>query len=156
KNRALADLLFPLPELRLKMWADDSIVLAASLVGELHSLDCCLGRYRIHGRNFWFNRDRKKAYESVEILEGYLNEKLTANNRLPVISFHHSMYFWGQLAKEKRWLTLSGHMIRLLVVQRDKLTFKFIYGTIQLIFNSNLRKYRIFRWIAESTTALRH
>jgi glycosyltransferase involved in cell wall biosynthesis len=155
-NRALADLLFPLPEHRVKMWADDFIVLGASLVSELRSLNSGLGGYRVHGGNLWFNLDRTKTYESIEILEKYLNEKLTANNRLPIISFRHSMYFWEQLAKEKHWLTLSGHMVRLLVVQRDKLTLKFIYDTVQLIFNKNLRKYVIFRWIAESTTALRH
>ena len=155
-NRALADLLFPLPEHPRKLWADGFIVLGASLVGELHSLNSSLGGYRVHGANLWFNSDRMEAYESMEILGGYLNEKLTANNRLPVISFRHSMYSWGHLAKEKHWLTLSGHIVRLLVVQRDKLTVKFIYDTIKLIFNNTLRKYAICRWIAESTTALRH
>ena len=154
-NRALADLLFPLPEGRAKSWADDFIVLGASLVAELHSVNCSLGGYRAHGGNLWFNMERTKTYESVEILESYLNEKLRANNRLPVISFHHSMYCWGQLAREKRWLALSGHMVRSLMAQRDKRP-QIISDTIRLAFNDNLRKYVIFRWIAESTTALRH
>ena len=68
-NRALADLLFPLPEHRVKMWADDFIVLGASLVSELRSLNSGLGGYRVHGGNLWFNLDRTKTYESIEILE---------------------------------------------------------------------------------------
>jgi len=155
-NRALADLLFPLPERPVNIWADDFIVMGASLIGELRSLDCALGAYRVHGRNLWFNVDRSKAYEGIEVLERYLNEKLTVNNRMPIISFGHSMHSWHQLAKEKHWLTLTGHMARLLVVQRDKLTLKFIYDTTRFIFNNTLRKCVIFRWIAESTSALRH
>ena len=59
-NRALADLLFPLPEHRVKMWADDFIVLGASLISELHSLNSSLGGYRVHGGNLWFNLNRTK------------------------------------------------------------------------------------------------
>jgi glycosyltransferase involved in cell wall biosynthesis len=154
-NRALADILFPLPEHSAKITADDYIVLGASLIGELHSVGSALGGYRVHGNNLYFNVDRRKVYDSVDVLEGYLNEKLTATYRLPVISFRHSMYFWEELAKEKHWLTLCVHMVRLLAVQHDKLTVKFGYDTLKQIFNNSLRKYMICRWIAESTKRFR-
>jgi glycosyltransferase involved in cell wall biosynthesis len=155
-NRALANLLFPLPEHRASISADDFVVLGASLVGELHSLNAVLGSYRVHDRNAWFRSDRRKSPEFVETLDDYLNRKLVSNDLSPIISFYDSMYCWQQLANEKRWLAMIGSMIKLLIVQRDTLTLKFVYETMKLIFNSTpLRRYSIFRRFIEITRPLR-
>jgi len=155
-NRSLASLLFPLPEQRLSISADDFVVLGASLIGELHSLDAVLGGYRVHGRNAWFTSDRRKSPNFVKVVDDYLNEKLVTNGCSPVISFYNSMYCWNQLAKEKRWSALIGQIIRLIVVQRDKLTLNFLYETMKLIFDSTpLGKYAIFRRAVEITRPFR-
>jgi glycosyltransferase involved in cell wall biosynthesis len=155
-NRALAGLLFPLPEHNLAVSADDFIVLGASLVAELNSLDAGLGSYRLHGSNAWFNSDRTKSRTFVKALDDYLNQKLVASNRLPVISFYDSMYYWNQLVKEKRWLRLVEQIAKVSARQCDNLTLVFIYDTIRQIFNSHLREYAFLRWTANVTRSLRH
>ena len=153
-NRGLANLLFPLPEHRIS--ADDFVVLGASLVGELHSVNAVLGCYRVHDGNEWFTSDRRKSPEFVEAVDAYLNGKLLSNNRSPVISFYDSMYCWEALANEKRWLAMIRSMIKLVAVQRDALTLKFVYETIKVIFNKTpLRKYSVFRRFVEITRPLR-
>jgi glycosyltransferase involved in cell wall biosynthesis len=155
-NRALAKLLFPLPEHRVSISADDFVVLGASLVGELHSLNAVLGCYRVHDRNAWFRSDRRKSPEFVKTLDDYLNQKLASNGLSPVISFYDSMYCWQQLVHGNRWLALIGSMIKLLAVQRDTLTLQFVYETMKLIFNRTpLRRYPIFRRVVEITRPLR-
>ena len=155
-NRALANLIFPLPAHRVSISADDFIVLGASLIGELHSLTAVLGCYRVHDRNAWFTSDRRKSPEFVEAVDDYLNQRLVSNGLSPVIAFYDSMYCWRQLANEKRWLALIGSMTNLLAVQRDTLTLQFIYETVKFIFNSTpLRKYAIFRRFIEVTRPLR-
>jgi glycosyltransferase involved in cell wall biosynthesis len=155
-NRTLAALLFPLPELRLAISADDFIVLGASLVGEMYSIDSALGGYRLHGNNAWYSSDRTKPPEFVKALDSYLNQRLVAHNLLPVISFYDSMFCWNQLVKERRWLKLTGQIAKLTARQHDTLTLAFIYDTIRQIFNSHLREYAILRWTANATKSLRH
>jgi glycosyltransferase involved in cell wall biosynthesis len=155
-TRALANLLFPLPEHRVSISADDFVVLGASLVGELHSLNDVLGCYRVHDRNAWFRSNRRKSPEFVETVDDYLNRTLVSNGLSPVISFYDSMYCWERLANERRWQAMIGSMIKLLIMQRDTLTLKFVYETMKLIFNRTpLRKYSMFRRFVEITRPVR-
>lgn len=155
-SRALAKRLFPLPELRGSISADDFIVFGASLIGELHSIDPVLGFYRVHDKNKWFNSDRRKSAEFVTALDCYLNDKLVANGRAPCIAFYESMYCWNQLIGDKRWLKLIGSMMKLMLTQRDRQTFKSVYETMKLVFDRTpLRKYPIFQRVIEITRPLR-
>jgi glycosyltransferase involved in cell wall biosynthesis len=155
-TRPLVDLLFPLPEGQARAWADEFIVLGASLIGELISLESVLGCYRVHGSNAWFNSDRTKSREFVETLDEYLNLKLTNHGHLPVISFYDSMYCWNQLVKEKRWTALLVGIFNCVLRQRDALTLRFINDTLRQVFNASLRKYSVLNWIAAVTKSLRH
>jgi glycosyltransferase involved in cell wall biosynthesis len=155
-NRALANLLFPLPEHRGFISNDNFMVYGALLIAELHSLNASLGCYRVHDRNIWFNSDRRRAPEFVKLVDDYLNQKLALNGLSPVISFDESMYCWNQLANDKRLFVMVSSMIKRLAVQRDTLTLKFVYETMKLIFNRTpLRKYSVFRRFVEITRPLR-
>ncbi len=52
--RPVLEQLLPMPEPGWRLCADLYLVCAAALVGETASLDATLGRYRIHGRNGYF------------------------------------------------------------------------------------------------------
>ena len=59
-NRRLANMLFPLPQ-TTRTSADDFIVKASSLLGEVYSLDKRLAYYRLHGNNAWYYSDRRHS-----------------------------------------------------------------------------------------------
>jgi hypothetical protein len=155
-NRALANLLFPLPDQRAFVSADDFIVFGASLVGELHSLDAAFGTYRVHGGNAWYSSSRRKSPEFVRTLDNYLNERLALKGLPPAISFYDSMFCWQQLVSERRWLTMTLSMLKLLLVQRDSMTLNFIYETFKVILNNTaLGRFSIFRRCVEITRPVR-
>jgi glycosyltransferase involved in cell wall biosynthesis len=131
-NRRLASLLFPLPERIARTSADDFIVKASSILGEVYSLNKCLARYRLHGNNAWFYSDRRHSEEFYRELDSYLNEKLVANNLSPVMSRKESMDCWADLFVEKRWWELTKHMGRQVLAHPDRQTLLYVYNTIKL------------------------
>ena len=131
-NRALAERLFPIPEDEVRISADDFIVRGASLVGELYSLDLPLGFYRIHGQNAWFAGSRQRPPAFNLTLDRYLNERLAKSGRLPVMRSENSMSCWRDLALERRWFTLLVHIVRLSVLQHDRLTAWYAYQALRL------------------------
>lgn len=53
-NRAMSELLFPIPENGIRIAADGFIVLAAFLLGDVYSLPETLCGYRLHGGNNFY------------------------------------------------------------------------------------------------------
>jgi glycosyltransferase involved in cell wall biosynthesis len=141
-NRSLASLLFPLPEPVIRTSADDLVVKAATLVGNVYSLDKPLASYRLHGNNAWFSSSRRPAREFLQCLDAYLNEKLVESNRYPVMSVYDSMECWSWLVLDRQWLTLATHMVRLTLRQRDLLTLSYVFGTSKFILR-RLKEYAL-------------
>jgi glycosyltransferase involved in cell wall biosynthesis len=132
-NRRLANTLFPIPEHGVRLSADDFVVFGAWLLSDVYSLDRALGRYRVHGGNYWFYADRRKSAEFLATLENYLNDKLTHNGLSPVIDFNNSIYAWSGFVADKRWLKLAIHMLKLLILDHDRYTALFVYHTLMQI-----------------------
>jgi glycosyltransferase involved in cell wall biosynthesis len=132
-NRTLARMIFPLPETGVRVSGDDFIVCGASLLGEVYSINHILGRYRVHGNNYWFHTDRRKSPKFLGRLQSYLNDKLVENGLSPVISFDNSIYAWSGLVDDHRWLKLAWHMFKLSVKQHDRYTALFAYYTLMKI-----------------------
>ncbi|MBW4518506.1 MAG: glycosyltransferase [Scytolyngbya sp. HA4215-MV1] len=88
-SRAMADRIFPLPVVDLKISADLFLVKAASLMGSVYSTNLLLTQYRIHGNNAWYgskNTWQTVARDSI-LPEEYLNSKLQEFGKEPVLSF---------------------------------------------------------------------
>ena len=155
-NRALASALFPLPEQGVSISADDFVVLPGSLIGEVHSVDSVLGQYRVHGSNLWFLSNRARTAKYRETLDAFMNQKLIECGREPCISLYESMYYWMDLVNERRWSSLLVSVGKLAVVQRDAVTLRVVYSTLQQIFNkTHLRRFSIFRHFLEITRPIR-
>jgi glycosyltransferase involved in cell wall biosynthesis len=131
-NRPLADRLFPIPEDGIRTSADDFIVKGASLIGDLYLLDLPLGSYRVHGHNAWFSGGGRKSQAFNDALDRYLNKILVESGRQPVMSFGRSMECWTDLALERRWFTLLGHIVRLSVLQHNLFTARYAYRALRL------------------------
>jgi len=89
-GRTLARQIFPIPEVRMS--AEDFVVRAAALLGEIHGLPLSLAAYRRHGTNAWLNSRPPKPIEYMETMEAYLNQKLKENNIHQSIDFFGSIY----------------------------------------------------------------
>jgi glycosyltransferase involved in cell wall biosynthesis len=131
-NRLLASILFPLPERGLRVSADDFIVKGASLVGELHSIDRALGRYRVHGSNAWFSAARRKPRVFVEALDAYLNEILVRTGHPPVMSFYDSIDYSTDLALAGHCRKLIWHLIKLSARRRNPRTLRYALRMLRL------------------------
>jgi glycosyltransferase involved in cell wall biosynthesis len=89
-TRSLANRIFPLPT-DAKISADDFVVRAAALIGNIYGMDKALGAYRVHRANRWFHRRPVKSIPIVRAMDDFLNQKLHENNLVPVLSFFDSM-----------------------------------------------------------------
>jgi hypothetical protein len=130
-NRALADLLFPIPEEGITTSADDFIVMGASLLGDLHSLGELLGCYRVHGQNAWFG-DRRRPEAVRQRLNSYLNDKLVANGLQPVMRSAPPLNIWSELARDKRWLPILTDVLKTVTLQRSSPTARYAYAALRL------------------------
>jgi glycosyltransferase involved in cell wall biosynthesis len=135
-NKLLADRLFPIPEGKVRVSADDFIILGASLLAPVYSLDKYLGGYRVHDDNNWYHSRTRKSPEFRHVLDEYLNAKLVENGMLPVVSFYDSMFVWGEFVADRQWSKLGWHMLRLSVKQHDLYTARVICSTARMIAGS--------------------
>jgi glycosyltransferase involved in cell wall biosynthesis len=114
-SRRLADAVFPLRTAAgVTHGADDLIVRAASLVGEVRWLGDELTLYRRHGPNA-FGRGRARSYEFHVNQDAFLNECLMAAGREPVIDFFASEYarpFYLQEGDRRAMATLAWKVFR--------------------------------------------
>jgi glycosyltransferase involved in cell wall biosynthesis len=129
-GRDLAVRLLPFPKVRAS--ADDFLVRGAALLGNVIGVPDVLGAYRIHGNNVWFGTSARKSDEFNRKLERYLNEKLVAAGKKPVIDFFHSMY--GRESVPQNLAELSRLAISVFTHHSDLVTFKFMIETLALGF----------------------
>jgi glycosyltransferase involved in cell wall biosynthesis len=114
-TRPLVDQVFPLrtaPD--VTHGADDLIVRASSLLGEVRWIDEELGLYRRHGSNAWGRgRPRSEAFHRNQ--DAYLNDRLRATGREPVIDFFSSEYartFYLRRGDRRGLAALAARVVR--------------------------------------------
>jgi glycosyltransferase involved in cell wall biosynthesis len=129
-NRALANLLFPVPESGVLTSADAFIVYGAAVLSEVICERAILGAYRVHGKNLWHASSRRLSTEFLSILVSFLNRKLVETGKSPVVCYEESMYLWRDLVLDHRWAALFKHMARVGARQRDLHTGRTIYRTL--------------------------
>jgi glycosyltransferase involved in cell wall biosynthesis len=92
-SRIMAEKIFPLPVNSQRVSADDLLVKASSLIGDVYSTKLALTQYRFHDNNNWYGKTSTLDSEKISGIERdkYLNSKLQENEKRPVFSFLESM-----------------------------------------------------------------
>jgi glycosyltransferase involved in cell wall biosynthesis len=85
-TRSLAQRVFPLPE-GFPSGADNFLIRAAGMLGNVYTIGTPLAKYRVHGSNNWYSNQRPKSKEFRAMEEAYLNKKLAEIGHNPSISF---------------------------------------------------------------------
>ena len=143
-SRDLAKLIFPIPENGVRYSADNFVVRAALLLGEVYGIEKVLSNYRVHGHNNWENGNVYNIHSNKQymlLLEEFLNAKLNENNRQPVISFINSMesrpYYINQVSNKNliklAWRVVSWH--------QDSTTIDFFWRTTRFILKREIKRY---------------
>ena len=91
-TRTLAEQVFPLPSQNVKTSADDFLVKAASLSGDIYATNGVLTQYRIHGNNNWYGSKKPIQKSFLDALDEFLNFKLVSSGRKPVFSYFNSIH----------------------------------------------------------------
>lgn len=89
---ALAAQIFPLPCKNIKTSGDDFLVKAASLLGDIYSVEAVLTQYRVHGSNNWYGHKKPVKKEFLCAVDEFLNLKLKQSDRKPVFSYFNSVH----------------------------------------------------------------
>ncbi|MEK5040743.1 glycosyltransferase [Sporosarcina sp. FSL K6-3457] len=91
-KKSVLDSIFPIPEHLTRICADTYINLVAVYNGaNICTLNQCLGFYRIHSDNNWFNNIEK--YKSLyEEYIAFFNEKLKLINQPPIPTYEKAIY----------------------------------------------------------------
>jgi glycosyltransferase involved in cell wall biosynthesis len=131
-SRELAIRIFPIPEEGVRTSADEFLVRAALLIGEVYGADCVLSEYRLHGENNWYSKKPIKTKEFMVLLEEFLNTKLKENNKKPVISFFDSMYARNYYMFYGSSRDLFGLVLKVLTWRMNFITIKFLLRTTLL------------------------
>jgi glycosyltransferase involved in cell wall biosynthesis len=133
-TRSLAEQIFPLPCEGVRISADDFLVKAAALLGDVYSTDNILSEYRIHGSNNWYGQKSIKSEVFCHELDEFLNYKLKSNKKKSVLSYFdslHSQYYYkaryGEWNCSKELFELS---IKALLWHIDLRTIKFFFKTL--------------------------
>jgi glycosyltransferase involved in cell wall biosynthesis len=124
-SRNIAERIFPIPDVKIS--ADDFVVRAAALLGEIHGIPDALGAYRRHGTNKWLDSQALKSAEFVGKLEAYLNDRLVGSKLDPVIDFYNSTY--GRPYAEGSFARLSRLAFAVLRRCQDRMTIRFFLKT---------------------------
>lgn len=91
-RRDLALKLIPLPTKGVRFSADDFVIRGAALLGEVIGIPDVLATYCIHGDNGWCGKSHLKSPEFMTELQKYLNQRLIAAAKDPLIDFYSSMH----------------------------------------------------------------
>lgn len=91
-RRDLALKLIPLPTKGVRFSADDFVIRGAALLGEVIGIPDVLATYCIHGDNGWCGKSHLKSPEFMIELQKYLNQRLIAAAKDPLIDFYSSMH----------------------------------------------------------------
>jgi glycosyltransferase involved in cell wall biosynthesis len=133
-SRIMAEKIFPLPVNNQKISADDLLVKASSLIGDVYSTKLALTQYRFHGNNNWYGKKLTLDSEKTSGIERdkYLNLKLQENGKQPIFSFLESMQadgFYRQYFKHNCGDYLISLAFNVLRWHRDLRTIKFFLKT---------------------------
>jgi glycosyltransferase involved in cell wall biosynthesis len=92
-SRIMAEKVFPLPVNSQRVSADDLLVKASSLIGDVYSTKLALTQYRFHGNNNWYGKKSTLDSEKISGIQRdkYLNIKLQGSEKRPIFSFLESM-----------------------------------------------------------------
>lgn len=129
-SRQLLERILPIPE-RTENYAnsiaDNFVVRAAALIGEVYGMEQVLAKYRSHGGNIWQGKkwNLEKFRDLVILRDEFLNKKLEEMNKQPVISFLDSMdskYYYQQLGNYAEILKLAFRVIKWRV-SKESITF---------------------------------
>lgn len=75
-TRTLAEQIFPLTCENIKVRADDFLVKAASLLGDIYFLEEPFIQYRVHGTNNWYGSKKAEPKDFLDAVDQFLNYKL--------------------------------------------------------------------------------
>lgn len=141
-TRSLAEQIFPLPSEGIRTSADDFLVKAAALLGNIYSTDCILSRYRIHGNNNWYGLKKPHKEQFLCALDDFLNSKLISKNKKPVLSYFDSLhakhYYQSSDNNQNYNYQLLQLAIKVITWHTNTRTIKFFIKTIRAIFISTL------------------
>jgi glycosyltransferase involved in cell wall biosynthesis len=97
-SRELLESIFPIPERGenyiIQSAAENIVVRAAGLIGEIYGIDQTLAKYRRHGENIWHGVgwESAKFVDFTIVRDNFLNEKLKTLNKKPVVSYFSSIH----------------------------------------------------------------
>jgi glycosyltransferase involved in cell wall biosynthesis len=120
-SRELIEAIFPIPERGenyvIKTAADNIVVRAAGLIGEIYGINQALAKYRSHGENAWHGAGwNVEEFEEFNITkDNFLNKKLVEFNKKPVVSYFSSMdskYHYQKLGDYGEVLKLAMRVIQ--------------------------------------------
>ena len=147
-NSSLGKKIFPLPQEGIKICADVFLVKAASLLGEIYASDLCLGCYRMHDSNNYYEKKSKPLpKEYLFILDNYLNSKLQTIGKKSILSFFDSLhaqyynryYFSGNAGMIKNlslaFKVLSWHTNKRTIIFTIKIINEVLFGFISIRFS---------------------
>lgn len=143
-TRSLANQIFPLPDQNIKTCADDFLVKAASLTGNIYFIKDKVTQYRIHGNNNWFGHKKPVKREFLNEVDCFLNLKLDQLGKPPVFSYFDSVharnYYQGN-CKDSRIYSKEIYKlsVRAMRWHVDARTTKFFIKAIFLLIASYIK-----------------
>lgn len=138
-SRELATRIFPIPEKGVRTSADEFIIRPALLIGEVHGVNSVLSKYRIHGKNNWYAKQKANSKEFIVALDDFLNTKLKEDNKSPVISYFDSMYAKNYYIAYGSSKDLFALLKKFYIWPRNGKTIKFLLRTTLLAIALSLK-----------------
>jgi glycosyltransferase involved in cell wall biosynthesis len=120
-TRSLAEQIFPLTSHLIRVRADDFVVKAASLLGDIYFVEDALTQYRVHGSNNWFGNKRTDSREFLQAMDTFLNSKLESSQRQPVLDYFNSIH--AQVYYRNHFDTFSDCSKELLMLAAKAMTW---------------------------------
>ncbi|NES18026.1 MAG: glycosyltransferase [Symploca sp. SIO3E6] len=116
-SRKLLELILPIPERGVEYQADNLVVRAAALLGEVYGINQVLGKYRFHGHNRWYGTEiNLESFRNFALLrDSFLNKKLKEYGKESVVSLFDSMsakHYYKRMGNYKEMMKLALRVIR--------------------------------------------
>ncbi|MBD1866774.1 glycosyltransferase family 2 protein [Cyanobacteria bacterium FACHB-471] len=131
-TRSLAEQIFPLTGHLIKVRADDFLVKAASLLGDIYFVEDALTQYRVHGSNNWFGNKKADSQDFLCAMDMFLNAKLESSQREPVLDYFNSIH--AQVYYRNHFGTFSACRKELLTLATRAMTWSPNQRTIKFFF----------------------
>lgn len=142
-TRSLAEGIFPLPCEGVRTSADDFLVKAAALLGEVYSTEYVLSQYRVHSNNNWYGQKNIKSTEFCNALDHFLNSKLKSDGIKAVLSYFDSMHSHRYYTAQYKDYNCNHKLFKLAITvirwHIDLRTIKFFVKTILTIISVKIK-----------------